>query len=1756
MRYLVSTIVRIINNNIPDSNNELILKIDGFDNLKIYEAVSKELTKTFNDKKIDFRIVLAPSKWEQLKKSSDTTIVQSMLSNGWVSETESITHFRNLHDKRVLVMLGTEDEDDNGGLKNVFEITPYKLFSELNGKYEQLFPWLEGSLSDYEVNAVRKLYHDLFMLVPADIIKLSDFADRNITDIYSFEELISKFYETLPMWGLPKRSNSLPKLSSLSKKGNVLKSEYDFITRKTFKRLSESQYKKYLKKIEEYREDENSDYNINWNGWTEQPISSYDGFFDCVKDFIYGKNIEINRKKILQADYDIIEDVLGFKLKPSDKKQKKSIINLVGSPIEVMCNAVLTTLSNAKNGDYELVDIIFEFKNASIVCSYSSTENDEEMLNLQGAWSNICYHTNGILEYIGSRGWMLNDEDINFTVEPHGFFLPANAKNNIENGLIEAAGANKKISVISFTVKCKNSEGNYIKTLEQDYFWKINDNVSWLYDLKDLLSIDDKEDSIVPLPTMRNLKSLLFAKSDDEFWDLYDERKIETSYNLVKRFGHVGNDAVDKAHNEFYKLGKKFKDFIKEIKKVGLYGSLMMLPSPVDELISQYVELGKFLVSNSFPENQFDILKAFIHAFTIEENEGIINDEVDLEYCIIPPWHPAALEKVCDQKKFILEGCLEWWNDQLGRDRSMLAEVNRVIEELSQMALIQSAVDIMPSGSESGYFAAVSSFGSFTCYSRDDLENDTRLKDIIRKDAVFDDDFDLSENKNMTDNAKMIYGVINDYAKAFPDNKASMSLVFVDPTDLQPIVASVCKYIQTLNKNYPNIRINMSVKVFVRPNNKGGRNYLSYWMDECFSQDSNIKVKTYLMEWDTNEELLNLLNGNNDIVFAMDLLKARRINFQKDSFRKKLSIDQCRYPIIFKPSPVSRTTNPNTRILELSQPQFSCSYIHTQVVRYFDRHDDIPTTNFMAIKQLRVEKDISELVYALHEKAYWVVCVDSNMDGALLKDNKDHGEKYAVIGFSTGKGIYGKYNLTITARNAMLEIIEKKLQIRLKKLFGWDDEVIAKVANICVTEATKLDGISLLSAINPKDYNINEFMAYVLTSLYENETSSQSALKILIHLDSFKHWFSQDIEETEEKNKKRPDFLIFDVKEVNDRLLINATVTECKISSEKNADEHNKKAVTQVQHGIEVLSTLFNPNSTSIRRRYWFAQLYRALAFAQITFSSETSEYEKMAEKLREILDGEFDIKWSGKVLGYWYDMEGEEVIATPSEDYSNIDFITVPQKKIVSLFQKKNIAEVSFSDVPSEVMTDEQYVEYTNERTEKNDYELDNLTAMTEVDSIQVQTADIIEDNKEASNNNAMEIRQNKVDEIEDADKKNDSVESIVTDETVSSENKLNTETCQIVVSNSVDDIRVKIGKCRSGEDIYWEFGNQGLSNRHLLITGASGQGKTYSIQAMLYELSKNNISSVIIDYTEGFRKNQLETDFVNKMGNRINQLLVKYQKVPINPFKRQFVDVDGDLYPDTDADIASRFSDILTHVYHFGEQQSSAIFEATRKGLEKYKDDMNMNHFKEELEKEKDNNKTAQSVLAKMLPFFYSVEFEENSDFDWEKVIYPENPTCTIFQLTGLDRNMQLTIAELLLWDLWYYAMKNGNKDKPFVVILDEAQNLSHKAKSPSCKILTEGRKFGWSAWFATQSLKVLNDDEVIRLMNSGFQLYFKPTDAEVAKISQMICPEDKNSWISSVQTLNKSECVVKGNRRRPNGVFGAAKPVITKISALSDR
>ena len=194
-------------------------------------------------------------------------------------------------------------------------------------------------------------------------------------------------------------------------------------------------------------------------------------------------------------------------------------------------------------------------------------------------------------------------------------------------------------------------------------------------------------------------------------------------------------------------------------------------------------------------------------------------------------------------------------------------------------------------------------------------------------------------------------------------------------------------------------------------------------------------------------------------------------------------------------------------------------------------------------------------------------------------------------------------------------------------------------------------------------------------------------------------------------------------------------------------------------------------------------------------------------------------------------------------------------------------------------------------------------------------------------------------------------------------------------------------------------------------------------------------------------------------------------------------------------------------------------------------------------------------ESVVSKMTPFLHTVEFSDEH-CDWKDILYNDTGKLTIFQLTNFVREIQVIITEFMLWDIWHYTKKNGNKDNPFVVVLDEAQNLSHSENSPSGLILTEGRKFGWSAWYATQSLKVLNDDEVTRLLQSAFKLYFKPTDSEIIPISKQINPIEANEWRKSLTGLKKGECIVVGNRIQKNGLFEAGRPTVTKVTSFEER
>ena len=337
----------------------------------------------------------------------------------------------------------------------------------------------------------------------------------------------------------------------------------------------------------------------------------------------------------------------------------------------------------------------------------------------------------------------------------------------------------------------------------------------------------------------------------------------------------------------------------------------------------------------------------------------------------------------------------------------------------------------------------------------------------------------------------------------------------------------------------------------------------------------------------------------------------------------------------------------------------------------------------------------------------------------------------------------------------------------------------------------------------------------------------------------------------------------------------------------------------------------------------------------------------------------------------------------------------------------------------------------------------------------------------------------------------------------------------------------RIYLGKRLTGnKKIYWEYGNPQLSNKHMLVTGKSGQGKTYFLQTIMWELSKNKVSSLVIDYTDSYLNNELDDNFKKKMGKKLKEVIVYQEKLPINPFKIQKRFLPGLVLTETPEDMVDRIIEVLDFIFHLGIQQKSLARRIMLKGYKNNPTDYTLTQFKEQLLETTsgENVYSRMSVLLDRDPFTYQ------SSFDWSKVFNYEG-TVTILQMVQYQRQIQNTMIEFLLWDLFYHSQtrKDGTIHPIF---LDEIQNLNFSSSSPTVKILREGRKFGWSGIFATQAMSSIKG-EVDALYNAAEQIHFLPPEDQVSSLAGYIAPnaKEKNIFEARLTRLKKGQCIMSG-------------------------
>ncbi|WP_010305642.1 DNA phosphorothioation-dependent restriction protein DptH [Kurthia senegalensis] len=342
------------------------------------------------------------------------------------------------------------------------------------------------------------------------------------------------------------------------------------------------------------------------------------------------------------------------------------------------------------------------------------------------------------------------------------------------------------------------------------------------------------------------------------------------------------------------------------------------------------------------------------------------------------------------------------------------------------------------------------------------------------------------------------------------------------------------------------------------------------------------------------------------------------------------------------------------------------------------------------------------------------------------------------------------------------------------------------------------------------------------------------------------------------------------------------------------------------------------------------------------------------------------------------------------------------------------------------------------------------------------------------------------------------------------------------------IEGSRPLLGITTNDEHVYWEFGVQQLANRHLVIGGRSGQGKTYFIQSVLRQLAMQDQPALIVDYSSSYTKTQLDDVFLNTVGDKFHERVVYFDGFPINPFIRRDKTIAGQVNKEPATETASRIKEVFTSVYNFGPQQSNALYRAAKKCIEAYGDKATLTLMMEMLVESEEISSAVAETIANKLALFVDIDpFSYNEEFTWDDY-FNEKGQISVIQFEGFEQDsIKKAMTEFILWDLWYFAQSN-TAARPLPIILDEAQNLNFKAGSPSDKILREGRKFGMSVWFATQTFSNFRKEELVVLENAATSVFFKPSESELNLVADKL---NMKKDIELLRTLKKGECIVQG-------------------------
>lgn len=1802
MNYIADTIRQIIVDKVVKAKREysgkhkIIVMLPSLPE-KTTLIISDALSNYFlHETSIDFVLKIASvitNDWHQSSK-------QEAESNNWIDQRGNLTFYRNqpvLNGKFGLVLLfGADRVTDAASLSDFYTCEPDSIWNhEMKRSFRS---WTAEKLkregfhdfSEDDLDIFDRILKPIIDSGHGDLFQVSEWLDN--LDISSFDSIKSihrYVLGSLKEFGLPSMT-SFPLWKKTKDVALYYNKSKDFFNYSLF--LDALQREKALKGIDSLAESLSIGDTIKIPIEDDEVIGPYESseeFLEGLRNYI-GNNDTADREKLFDCDFVVIwDDILKFRKKVAREK-KDTITKLSGGPIEVILTAIWQTLrdfSNQNTNSEVPILSIINIETSVFKHDISTGENSEE--NSQNAIEYLERLIGGIDNLIRERLNLLNlnGEEINVLCSLFHSDLTCRYLKNSE-----------PILEFSVNLKCNNDNQDQIRRFgwrlpEHNMYRLSADLLFWAN-----LSIESYDKSLHVLPTyhLSHYEELMHSSANDEvqrilLHSIRDESdsKARLTNLLAEEWSKVDEPIAFKLKT----LADKYCTFIKTSVAKGLVSSIFSNNNAWHDLRLSLLEIFDVMRSLSNPSSS-SVLGMLTRSFLIIQPRSInLGVSWHANYYersgIVTVLHPSIIEMLEAQIVYLFS-CFNYaTNKEFKNPISILSFDSSVWQTYLDLSEIQAPLTGLLFNEELNLDTNVRGhelIHRIGLPENFDAPLSTRLL-LNYQDNYDDEDLSDSELFRETSESRLLLRFIQDYFDLHPHSRDGLSLAVYRNKSIQPIVAAVHAFIKELARKPTNQQKN---KRFIF--DKGRKhNYainLTFFTETDDETGLSLIVKQWKERWDTaeNEAKYDIyrhcrFSVSNRIVNTKDLDSFIRLiigNFDSDitvfydfissgpggnKFENVEEFDvtqrDLKFPILEKASCTINSPSEKFRRKRVaSNRQFLIGAMHANLLHSLKTNSIQKGTIVVGAGNYEPWIPVIDNV---HKKSDWVICIDPHMDERLIKSSTPGQDKEReIIGFGSGVGTHGEDNFTVSTERFTLTNILNKLRKSIQSIYAeqakWSLEDCDVVAKAILKEATNLSGLSLVRATGVGDEYIRDFMAYSLSRMLLR--SKETVLfESLVSLDAFRHWFDLS------KNKSRPDLLKISVTltELN-CLSINMHLVECKMAFEN--DEHINKAMHQIENGLRVLVDAFQPmietpNSISIEddrpdRRYWWMQLHRLIASKT---EVNRTQYPVILSALERLANGDFKISWEASIYAFWIN---------DSPEIKRIGYWTADvDKNIVGNIYKigggfvKNIAYSSnenaidwgrFNDQGIKIIPQEILETISDE--DENTFPLNDDYEDEYFDQSQTEDTSYTEPMPSEIIQNMDQYPQKNTEDISPEVNTPLSPEPLTVPQSQIGFDNLNT------AKNS----RVLLGKAlRGDQEVFWEFGHNELPNRHILIFGMSGQGKTYAIQCILLEMLKFKQNSLIIDYTDGFRPDQLEQIIISQLNPR--QHIVRQQPLPINPFLPVDSNSGGIRIIETSNNIASRISNVFNTVYNLGDQQLSVLHQAIMEGVEDKRSDMSLEEMVRIIEAMTDDRKYrtyATTLLTKLRPFVLNKPFSHGEEyFDWDSLFMDKDHICNIFQLTRLDLNSCKLITEFVLWDLYGYLQARGKKTDPKVIVLDEVQNLDHKIESPLAKYLTEGRKFGVSLILATQTISNLNQEERARMFNASHKLFFRPTDTELrafAEIAAQSTGQNKDEWIHKLSELKKGECYSIGPSLDISGEKLMTKATRIRITPLAER